>query len=78
MKLLILLISISQADTLNDAIEKAAIKYNVKVIRLKMIVCVETSCGKNVKVNNNKNGSKDFGPFQINTVTWNERCLELP
>lgn len=74
--ILSLFITVSHADSLDQACKVAARTYRVNYKLLKAISIVESGGGKRVQLQANKNGTKDAGPFQINSVHWNSTCKE--
>lgn len=59
---------------LNAIIEKAALKYKVDPQTMRAIAHVESSSGKYAVLRKNKNGTFDYGIFQINSIHWSTTC----
>lgn len=51
-----------------NAIVTASSIYKIPIREMAAIAIVETAIGNNIRVNVNRNGTKDVGLFQINTV----------
>ena len=56
------------SDAVADAIAKAAHAYQVDAETLTAIGIIESGLGKYSRTRKNRNGTHDFGVFQINTV----------
>lgn len=83
MKQLILCLSLiltlrpaSASQSVHPAIKRAAQMHSVNPRLLQAIWLVESSGRAKVKPRNNRNGTKDHGPFQINTINLH-KCAPL-
>lgn len=65
---------VTSQDTLSTAIKDASRQYNVSPRILTRIAYIESKYN-NTATRINKNGTTDYGAFQINSVHWNKTCL---
>ena len=68
---------IGQTADLDATIKAVASQHGLEPRLLKAIAFLESSHGTNTRLNKNKNGTYDIGPFQINSVHWNTTCKDL-
>lgn len=68
---------INCSPTFIDYITIACERYDIEVNHLIVIGLVESNLNPKAKTRFNKNGTKDVGPFQINSVHRKSTCKEF-